>query len=116
MSNFTKAVEHYLEGLEAVSPGACPGCTECGLENVDTIDDPRYELAGEPSLSKQQCDSCGSTLGGDRHPAHGIMKQYKPQEQYYGLQPSGKDTILHLDVCGDCVMYLANGEEPEHWE
>lgn len=32
MSSYTDRVAHYLEGLTAVSVGACPGCCECGLD------------------------------------------------------------------------------------
>lgn len=101
VQEFKAAVAHYLKGLDAVSPGPCPGCEDCGLVDVDTMDDPRYEEAGEGGFSWQQCDSCGSTLGGDRSPAH----CYNPDTK----------TILHLDVCVDCVMYLANGDVPEEW-
>ena len=66
------------------------------------MDNEQYQLAGEPSFSWSQCEGCGSRLGGDRHPAHATV----------GLNHE----VVHLDVCVDCVMYLANGDEPENWE
>ena len=100
MSAFTEAVESELEGVEAVSVGACPRCQECGLEDVDTMDCPEYESAGEPSFSWSQCEGCGSTFGGDRYPAHGFVE----------------GSLIHFEVCIDCLMYIANGEEPETWQ
>ena len=97
MSNYTESVEHYLEGIEAVSVGACPGCHECDLDEEPTEEE--VQLAEEPWFSWHGCDSCGSTYGGDRHPAH-------------GLDESSGD-LLHLTVCTDCLFYIANGDEPE---
>jgi len=155
VSAYTDAVAHNLEGLH-VSPGACPGCAECGLDTVpcpnckgsgtadgltlaqgSTYDDcsdcdglgrvdgepdsdtsdgiDAIQLAEEPSFGSHDCDGCGSNLAGDRHPAHAITKRYRFQEAYYGLAPSGDEYILHLSVCTDCLMYLANGDEPEGW-
>jgi hypothetical protein len=102
MSTFTEAVEKALVGLRHVSAGACPGCDECGLsENCDPYE---YEAAEEEHFSWHSCDCCGSHLGGSRSPAHGFM----------GLD--GKEVLVHLDVCTDCLVYLANGEEPEDWK
>lgn len=130
MSAFTEAVERGLKGLEHVSTGACPGCHECGLEtercpkckgfgevdyapcdycrgdgDVDVSPDNQKKIdhAEEPHFSWHACDCCGSDLGGDRHPAHGIAKI------------NDRETLVHLDVCTDCLCYLANGDEPEEW-
>ena len=100
MSEYTDSVAHYLEGLD-VDVGFCPGCRECGCdcEDADSCDcDP--DVMDEGHFSWSQCDGCGSRFGGDRYSAHGITREGK---------------ILHLDVCSDCLMYLANGEEPEEW-
>ena len=85
MSKYTEAVERGLEGLSHVSGGICPGCPDC--PEVD-----------EGFFSHAPCDCCNSTLGGDRYAAH-------------GADPDGD--LIHLDVCPDCVAYLANGEELE---
>ncbi len=94
---YAEKVAHYLEGLN-VSTGACTGCAECGLEDCDDMNTPEYESAGEPNFSWSQCDGCGSTLGGDRHPAHGL---------------TNTGDIIHLDVCVDCVFYITYGDLPE---
>ena len=67
------------------------------------MEDPAYELAGEPSFSSQPCGSCGTYLAGDRHPAHGFLE---------GAPVVGGE-IIHLDICTDCVMFHANGDLPE---
>lgn len=88
---FIKAVEIQLEGVEAFSVGACPdGCATCE-------DNPH---ADQGSFSWQHCESCYSSLGGDRYPAHGLID----------------GEIEHFDVCGDCLMFHANGEAPDNWE
>ena len=109
-SPFIKAVEHYCKGLH-VSPGAAACCAECrsiyDLDD-DLSNDEAQEIlydAAEPCFSWSQCDSCGSTLGGDRHEAHGIPHDFK----------AGDDTIIHLSICSDCMLFHANGDEPESW-
>ena len=117
MCKYTKAVEHYCEGLKDVNPGSvacCPICLdEFGIEvedgfivkdNVpyfdqDAAQDIMYQE--ETSFSRQQCDTCGSQLGGDRSNGHGF---------------DNNDEVVHLSMCVDCVMFFANGDEPETWE
>ena len=94
----------------------CAACDGAGYVEGSNDDEEARQLAEEPSFSSAQCDGCGSTLAGDRHPAHATARRYLPQERYYGLRPSGPEYILHLDICTDCVLYLANGDEPENWE
>ena len=65
-----------------------------GIHSVSPTDE-------EPSFSWGQCESCGTYLGGDRHAAAGI------------LETSGE--VIELDICTDCLVYHANGEEPETW-
>ena len=95
---FLEAIGHYLDGLWA-SVGACPGCDECHLE-ADASDED-IQMAEEPNFSWGCCDSCGSSFGGDRHPAHAI------------LDDGG---ILHLDICTDCLFFHAYGDIPETWD
>lgn len=121
---YKQAVEHNLKGLEFVSTGACPGCEECGLENKTcpdcdgagvlisdegratecekcqgqgTIEPTEHEteLAGEPHFSWSACEACGSSLGGNREPAHGRTKD---------------GSLLHFSVCADCVYFLNYGQ------
>ena len=103
MADFLNAVRRECEGL-TVAPGAAPGCTEC-LEcgDPDEPGDDWYDLANEPHFSRTSCDSCGSRLGGDRYPAHGVPSA------------TADAPVVHMDVCVDCLMFHANGDEPEDW-
>jgi hypothetical protein len=62
----------------------------------------------EGGISSAGCDGCGSHYQQTLYPGHGFMQAVK------GKGPH--DVLLHLDLCADCVMYLANGEEPENWQ
>jgi len=97
-----------LNGYE-LTLGAEVGCPRCDCATFLDVEpgDPQHllhidaqEIAGEASFSWSDCDSCGSGLGGDRLPAHGL---------------NSKEELVHLRVCVDCVHYIANGGEPEGW-
>ena len=124
---FIAAVERGTRGLEFVSAGACLGCEECGLAPTEcrecwgeglVWDDMGHvawdcpecggegeiaaterdrECADEGGFSWVACDCCGNRLGGNRYPAH-------------GRDAGGR--MVHLDICQDCVQYIANGELP----
>jgi hypothetical protein len=102
LSEFTDAVERELRGIVGVNIGraalVCPNCER------DTAEDPHDDGEWEPWFSWSDCDGCGSTYGGDRSPAHGFVKMEE-----------GGEEIIHLEVCADCVQYIANGEEPDEW-
>lgn len=93
---YQEAIERNLKGIEHVSTGACPGCSECDLPK-DCTEEER-ELAEESHFSWYRCQSCGSTLGGDRHPAHGVIKLV-----------GSPDLIFHFEVCSDCLYFLNYG-------
>lgn len=137
-----RAIDRDFGGVKgALSTGLCPGCDECRADFPDYLpDEPDYELGGgvwmveaipeetyasegeaiiasreafdqawssgevfsEPAFSHRPCQVCGSHLAGDRQVIHWI----------------GTDgELLHDDgACVDCVLYLANGDEPENWE
>ena len=103
MSAYTDAVERGLKGLEAPSVGMSPGCPQC--EELRIGD----ELIDEGSFSWSGCGICGSSLGGDRYVWHWL----EPHRE-----EGRTEAELHHedDACADCVMYLANGDEPEQWE
>lgn len=86
----------------------CTACDGTGETPLDDISDEDMEVWGEPSFSHSECDSCGSTLGGDRYPAHAIMRDS------FG-KPEAPGQIWHIDICVDCLMFHANGELPD-WE
>lgn len=81
-----------------ISSGQCPGCEEC-VESGETYD--------EASFSWCQCGICGSTLGGDRYVWHWI----NGGDQY----GKGGEIVHESDMCVDCLMFEANGDEPEQW-
>ena len=86
-------------GLSYVSPGHCRKCATC-----DTCDrHPREscECFDEGFFSKSPCDTCGDTLHGKRYPAHGFRGKTRPRGR-----------PVHLDVCDDCLQYVANGTVP----
>jgi hypothetical protein len=91
VSAFTGAIARHLEGVDCFSVGGCHECEECSGSE-------------EGHFSWSSCDSCGSSLGGDRFPAHGFVKL-----------GSGKEVLTHFDVCVDCLLFHANGDEPEGW-
>lgn len=57
-------------------------------------------IAGDDDLgfSWSPCDTCGSTLGGDRYLVHVV-------------DDGEWDT---MESCVDCLMYIANAELPVH--
>lgn len=89
---YQEAIQRNLKGIEHVSTGACPGCPECDLDK-DCTEEER-ELAEEPSFSWSPCECCGSSLGGDRHPAHGLID----------------GNLVHFSVCSDCLYFLNYGQ------
>ena len=96
MSQFTESVDHYCKGLTIAV-----GCRGIECEYADGDEDHSCET----SFSWQQCDSCGSTLGGDRSEAWGIPLKRKP----------GEVELIQMSICVDCMMYHANGDEPQEW-
>lgn len=107
MSRFTEAVEHYCEGL-TVATGAAPGCEGClDCDDPDDPSDDWHDWANEGSFSWSDCESCGSTLGGSRYPAHGIVREDCPHLRV--------GTAIHMNICADCLIYHANGDEPDEW-
>ena len=103
MSTYTEAVDRELKGLKGAIPGAtacCPTCTDANpLPDGDQTH--WHDAASEGGFGWQACDACGSNLAGDRHPAHAF---------------DDDKNLYHLEICTDCLMYLANGDEPESWE
>jgi hypothetical protein len=74
-------------------------CTEC-VSAFGT--DVQEEMIDEGGFSYQNCDCCGSELGGDRFSAHSLTSN----------NPATAD-IIHWDICVDCLHYLANDELPQ---
>lgn len=105
-SAFRAAFERGTAGLEALSVGICATCPVCqsnhGMSPAAFYSAVQAgKIESEPGFSWSSCDLCGSGLGGDREPYHWI--------------DGGK--LRHGDgACVDCIVYIANGDEPEEWE
>lgn len=93
-AEYEAAYEHGVDGLSAISSGACSSCRGC-CDNYDYNDETEeFQITLDPWFSKSACEVCGSRLGGNRSPLHGV---------------DGYQDIIHLDVCDDCVYYTAYG-------
>lgn len=82
-------------------------CSECDgkgrICECSSCSDFDPDIGDEGSFSWSECECCGSSLGGTRHAAHGLISRTK-----YGR----KTVLIHLDVCTDCLMFIANGDLP----
>lgn len=97
---------HYTAGIEHISTGIYSKCCDC--QNAYDLEEAELEAAcqadevvDEGGFSWSQCDACGSHLGGNRYAAHGF---------------TDAKTVIHLDVCEDCLIFIANGDEPTNRE
>lgn len=125
---FQANIERNWRGLTHISTGACKGCHECGLEPLDCPrcdgegndwqhgheesdcptckgdgkiepNEREIESAGRNEFTWSSCDSCGSSLGGSRHAAHGVFASGPLTGQ-----------LCHVDVCEDCLQFLNYGQ------
>lgn len=84
---------------------------------TDTIERnwPNYVLTPASSeesegwFSWNPCESCGTTFGGHRSPGHAIHREA------FGPDAKRPNDVHAIAMCDDCVMYHANGVEPEEW-
>jgi hypothetical protein len=67
------------------------------LEALDGADDLGF--------SWSSCDLCRSGLGGDRYAATALPKN-----------PAENSDYIPLEVCGDCLCFIANGDVPDWLE
>ena len=102
MSDFTESVERNTRDIQHLSAGISWKCEDCQAQFDLSEDEIKAlfetgDLCDEGSFSWYPCDCCGSNLGGNRYSAHGFLNGH----------------LIHLDICEDCMNYLANGDEPE---
>ena len=95
-SPFEQAVAEGSEGLKFLSPGVC---CECGTCRAYLGYHESGGIAEDPTFSHSPCHLCNSIFAGDRWIAHG----------------RDEIDIVHLEICGDCLQYIANGTLPENW-
>lgn len=103
MSKFSKAVYHNLIGLHSVSVGLCPNCEICANDVGMSLEEfnealENDEIFDEGNFFWVPCETCDSRLAGMRYAAHGLTKN---------------NDLLHLNVCEDCLQFIANGTEPD---
>jgi hypothetical protein len=91
---FMFAIAQYCRGLDSVAVDGC----DCPGETAG-------QCTGkcEASFSWAQCDSCGSTLGGDRMGATGLWSD------------GARLCQIDMQICVDCIQWHANGEAPDTW-
>jgi hypothetical protein len=93
-----------LDGVENLSTGGNDSCDTCGEdEALRHRKAPSYNRSeGGGYFSFSECDSCGSTVAGQRYPAHGHITV----EQRYGSTCFATQDWRHFDVCEDCAMAI----------
>lgn len=84
-----------------IYPGIACDCEDCqsafGLSSAELREGAEDgSVFDEGGFSWQSCECCKSSLGGNRYAAHGFVD----------------GELCHLDVCEDCLCYLANGDLP----
>ena len=96
--------ERQTEGLTALSVGgSLADCGECDLSGCDGTEgcSDKVCYCSEGCFSWSSCDTCGSGLGGDRQTGHA-----------FATMDDGREVLIHLEVCVDCAMFIANGDLP----
>jgi hypothetical protein len=101
---YMESVEHNTKGMNALSSGYCPTCSECasmlGMDQKEF--DEAYEngtICDEGGFSRYGCDICGSSLGTTVYSYHWLDEN---------------NDIQHGEgMCQDCVCYIANGDIPQ---
>ena len=88
----------------------CDGTGEAPLESMTDEDMESWDEGSFVHGVHCPCDSCGSTFGGDRYKAHAI------HHEAFGPNAKRPDDVHHIDICVDCLMFHANGDEPEQWQ
>jgi len=102
MTTFIEHVEaHKPEGYDLCLDSYC---TEHGTRRDCTCwNDNQDVMTTELGFSWSACDSCGSTLGGDRY----TLSYVGPYNDKTGCD------IIELASCVDRLMYCANGYVPD---
>ncbi|NCC40911.1 MAG: hypothetical protein EOM21_15980 [Gammaproteobacteria bacterium] len=95
-----KAYAAYLEECAFSDEEAAPfevwmnGDRQADLEELEGADDLGFRHSS--------CDLCGSFLEGDRYAATALPEN-----------PAENPDYIPLEVCGDCLYFIANGDVPD---
>ena len=95
--SFKTTVDNYMKGIQFPSVGAMADCPDCGLAGEEHPTQKELVVASQPVHRDRPCECCGGDPG-YRYPSH-------------GLDP--KSGMVHMDLCVDCVIYLAHGDLPD---
>lgn len=98
--------ETHAGELQALSVGTYPD-SNCDKGACEFHSE---EAGDEGSFSWSNCDTCWSRLGGNRYAAHALIPLDKPKDPSRPLMGA---EVLHLEVCTDCLIFIANGDLPE---
>jgi hypothetical protein len=106
---YVEAFERHTKGMFALSIGLCSACSDCQsafdvgeLTLRKMIDE---GLSDEGGISRAGCDCCGSGLQQNLYAGHCWI-----------TLDDGKEVLTHLELCSDCMLFIANGDFPENWE
>jgi hypothetical protein len=75
-----------------------PDVPEAALNKAFSADISNGLVTSEGYFSRCQCDTCGSYLAGMRYDGHAVIVD--------------NNQLIHLSMCGDCLLFFANGDEP----
>lgn len=101
---FLRAFAEHTRGMVGLNTGpACGGCVVCNSIWVHSGPAPEEQPSDEGGFSWSPCDTCGATPGGLRYTAH-----------YFKGGPPGRGRRIgrHLEICADCLCFIANGDHP----
>ena len=97
-AKFLTAINHNWPDY-IINPGTWHACATCIPDQDISEDDIEgLQALDEGSFSCQECDSCNSTLGGDRFHAHAI------HHEAFGPNAKQPYNVHHIDICVDCLM------------
>lgn len=101
--------DRRTKGLKYLSSGICAACCDCqsnyGYDSPGELERAIVDgLCDEGGISRAGCDCCGNSL------------QQKLYDGHAFIELNGKEVLTHLDLCEDCVMFIANGDMPQNWE
>ena len=101
---FKERFKRHTKGLEAISCGLCSKCSDC--QSTFDVGETQLEwiiqngLCDDGGISRSGCDTCGNSLYQLLYAGHAWM------------QLDGKQVLTHLEICQDCMLYIANGQLP----
>ena len=97
-----------------ISSGVCCSCGEC--QHQYDMSEPQIAdaqdkgaIVEEGSFSWANCDCCKRDIAGDRHTAHALLQDTTTIEGIKKLSYFNE----HLEICSDCLEYIANDTIPE---